>query len=243
MQRIDILLLERGIVPTRHRAEMLIKEYGVLVNGKLIKKTGKKFDPDAVIELIEDPLKWVSRGAIKLEAALHHWSVDVKGLTCLDVGACTGGFSEVLLSRGAQKIYAVDTGTGQLADSLRESGAIVNLEKTNIRDLSSSRIDSVDICVVDVSFVSLKLIIPFLPKFLKPGASIITLIKPQFEVGKEGINKKGLVANPRVYPEILTAIRQSSLDAGFKVEEIIDSPIKGGDGNHEYLMYAHYANS
>lgn len=237
-ERIDKLILQRGLVSSRVRAEQIIRESGVKVNGKLFNKTGKKVPIDAVIELMEEEIPWVSRGALKLVAALEEWKSEIEGKTFMDIGASTGGFTEVLLSNGAKKVYCVDVGTKQMHPRIKENEKVINYEKTHVRDLTSRLIpEQVDGCVVDVSFISLEKIFPFIHAFLKEGAFVITLIKPQFEVGRENINKKGLVKSTTLYPEVIEKIKASAATNQLKYLAHIDSPILGGDGNMEFLAF------
>ena len=183
--RLDKLLVERGLVSTRTRAEQVITTYGVMVDGILVTKTGKKFTEDVLIQLIQEEIPWVSKGALKLLAALEKWQIDVADKVCLDIGASTGGFTEVLLHHGASKIFAVDVGHGQMHPKLTSEKKITNIEKTHVRQLTSKTItQEADIMAVDVSFISLTKVLPFLHPFLKDDARVILLIKPQFEVGK-----------------------------------------------------------
>lgn len=237
-ERLDKILVERGLVASRVRAERMIKEVGVLVNGKLINKTGKKFPLDIDIEVIQEDLPWVSRGALKLLKALEAWNPIVQNSCFLDVGASTGGFTEVLLSRGARKIYAVDVGTDQLHPRLKADNRVVNLEKTHVREINSNIIeDIVDGCVIDVSFISLEKIFPFIHHLIKQDGFVIALVKPQFEVGKNEIGKGGIVKNVNLYPKVIDQIRQSAAMNNLIYMGHVDSPILGGDGNREFLMY------
>lgn len=238
MTRLDLLLVNKGLVSTRTRAEQVIRQYGVLVDGKLITKAGKKFDDKVEIHLISEEIPWVSKGAIKLFAAIEKWSLSAAQETCLDIGASTGGFTEVLLHLGAKKVYAVDVGQHQLHSKLRKDNRIINLEKTHVRELTKNLVsDAIDFLVVDVSFISLTKVLPFLHPFLKDGAKVVLLIKPQFEVGKENLNKNGIVVNKLRDPEIIEKIKASARQNQLKFIDIIDSPILGGDGNREFLAY------
>lgn len=236
--RLDQLLVDRSLVSSRTRGERLIKEHGVRVSGKLIKKPGKKFLADVQIELVQDPMAWVSRGALKLEAALDHWKIDPSGVIALDVGASTGGFTELLLSRGAGKVYAVDTGTGQLHRSVQEHPQVISFEQTDIRDCTEKQIDSkVDLCVIDVSFISLTLIFSSITHFLKGDATIIALYKPQFEVGKTFVGKHGIVKDIKRVEQVKEQLIRSAKLSGLSFVNSMPSPIKGGDGNQEYLLH------
>lgn len=236
-ERLDKILLQRGLVSSRVRAEQIIREVGVRVNGKLITKTGKKFPLDCSIEMIEEEIPWVSRGALKLLEAISAWSPPLEGGTFLDLGASTGGFTEVLLQNGAQKVFCVDVGKDQLHPRIKSDDRVVNLEKTHVRDLTSNLIkDPIDGAVIDVAFISLEKIFPFIHSFLKPKAFVIALVKPQFEVGKENIAKGGIVKNKSLYPEVIEKIISSARLNNLLYIDHITSPILGGDGNEEFLM-------
>lgn len=237
-ERIDKILLERGLVSTRVRAEELVKKYGVKVNGKLFSKPGKKVPTDAVIELMAEEIPWVSRAAFKLIAALDHWGIAVKDQTFMDLGASTGGFTEVLLSRGLKHCYCVDVGQKQLHERIKNDPRVSNLEKTHARDLTEKLIpEQLDGLVVDVSFISLEKVLPFTIPFLKAGANIILLVKPQFELGPGSLNKAGVVKDTSQYPALLENIKTMALRNQLEWKEFIDSPILGGDGNAEFLGY------
>lgn len=237
-ERIDKILLERGLVSTRVRAEEIIKNYGVKVNGKLFSKPGKKVPTDAKIELLADEIPWVSRAAFKLIAALDHWKIEVKDKVYIDLGASTGGFTEVLLSRDLSRCYCVDVGQKQLHDKIKNDPKVINLEKTHARDLTEKLIpEQVDGLVVDVSFISLEKVLPFTIPFLKEKATVILLIKPQFELGPGSLNKAGVVKDTSQYPALLESIKQMAQRNQLQWKGYIDSPILGGDGNAEFLGY------
>ena len=237
-ERIDKILLERGLVSTRVRAEEIVKKFGVKVNGKLFSKPGKKVPTDAVIELMAEEIPWVSRAAFKLIAALDHWKIEVKEQTFMDLGASTGGFTEVLLSRDLKRCYCVDVGQKQLHERIKDDPKVVNLEKTHARDLTEKLIpEQLDGLVVDVSFISLEKVLPFTIPFLKPNANVILLIKPQFELGPGALNKAGVVKDPSQYPALLENIKTMALRNQLEWIAYIDSPILGGDGNAEFLGY------
>ena len=236
--RLDKLLVERGLVSTRTRAEQVITTYGVMVDGILVTKTGKKFTEDVIIQLIQEEIPWVSKGALKLLAALEKWQIDVTDKVCLDIGASTGGFTEVLLHHGASKIFAVDVGHGQMHPKLTSEKKITNIEKMHVRQLTSKTItQEADIMAVDVSFISLTKVLPFLHPFLKDNARVILLIKPQFEVGKENLNKNGIVIKKVLYTETIENIKNSASQNQLQFIDYIESPILGGDGNREFLAY------
>jgi 23S rRNA (cytidine1920-2'-O)/16S rRNA (cytidine1409-2'-O)-methyltransferase len=237
-ERLDKILIQRKLVSTRVRAEKIIRETGVLVNGKLVTKTGKRFPLDCEIEMLAEEIPWVSRGAIKLLAALEKWNPPIEGGTFMDIGASTGGFTEVLLSKGASKVFCVDVGTKQLHDRILSDERVINLEKTHVRELTSKLItDDCEGCVIDVSFISLEKIFPFIHSFLKPGAFVVALVKPQFEVGKKNIGKGGIVKDKKLYPKVIDNIKQLGKTNNLTFVDLIDSPILGGDGNKEFLIY------
>jgi 23S rRNA (cytidine1920-2'-O)/16S rRNA (cytidine1409-2'-O)-methyltransferase len=236
-ERLDKILLQRNLVSSRVRAEHMIREVGVRVDGKLINKTGKKFPIDCKIEIIHEEIPWVSRGALKIIEAIERWKPAISGGTMMDIGASTGGFTEVLLHNGASKVVCVDVGKDQLHEKIKSDERIVNLEKTHVRELTSNLIkDEIDGCVIDVSFISLEKIFPFIHTFLKPGAFVIALVKPQFEVGKENIAKGGIVKNKSLYPEVIEKIKASAKLNNLIYKDYSVSPILGGDGNQEFLM-------
>jgi 23S rRNA (cytidine1920-2'-O)/16S rRNA (cytidine1409-2'-O)-methyltransferase len=220
------------------RAEQIIEEFGVLVNGKLVNKTGKKFDETVEIQLISEEIPWVSKGALKLLAALEYWQIETTDKTFIDLGASTGGFTEVLISKNVKKVYCVDVGTNQLHPKLKELPQIVNLEKTHVRDLTNKLIpERVDGLVVDVSFISLEKVIPFVHTFLNEFSPAILLIKPQFEVGRVSLNKHGIVTDSKLYPEIIERIKRMCELNQLQFIGSIESPILGGEGNREFLGY------
>lgn len=236
-ERLDKILIQRTLVTTRVRAEKMIQEVGVLVNGKLINKPGKKVPLDATIELIEEEIPWVSRGALKLVRAVEQWNLQFEGKTVLDIGASTGGFTEVCLQHGASRVFCVDVGTNQLHPRIASDERVVNWEKTHVRELTLHQIfEPIDVCVVDVSFISLEKIFPFIHSFLKPNAMLVVLVKPQFEVGKENIAKGGIVKNKSLYPVVIDRVKEAARLNNLMFKDHIESPILGGDGNMEFLM-------
>lgn len=237
-ERLDKILIQRKLVTTRTRAEQIIREDGVMVNGKLVTKTGKKFPVDASIEMIAEEIPWVSRGALKLEEAIKQWSPEIKGNTFLDIGASTGGFTQVLLENGATKVYCVDVGSKQLHAKLADDDRTVNLEKTHVRELTPKLIPELaDGCVIDVSFISLEKIFPFIHAFLKKNATVIALVKPQFEVGKKNVGKGGIVKDTKLYPIVIEDVKKYAALNHLSFVSQTDSPILGGDGNKEFLIF------
>jgi len=236
-ERLDKILIQRNLVSSRVRAEQMIREVGVRVDGKLIVKTGKKFPIDCKIEIIQEEIPWVSRGALKIIEAIDKWKPVITGKTLMDIGASTGGFTEVLLQNGATKVFCIDVGKDQLHDRIKTDERVVNLEKTHVRELTANTIkEEIDGCVIDVSFISLEKVFPFIHSFLKSGAFIIALVKPQFEVGKENIAKGGIVKKKALYPEIIEKIKDAGKVNNLIYQDHIVSPILGGDGNQEFLM-------
>lgn len=238
LERLDKLLIQRNLVSSRTRAEEIIRKHGVMVDGKLINKTGKKFPVDCEIKMVEEEIPWVSRGALKLIAALDEWKPDLEGKVFMDIGASTGGFTEVLLSKGAKKVYCVDVGTDQLHEKIKQRPEVINLEKTHVRELNSRIINEpIDGCVIDVSFISLKKVFPFIHSFIKENGIVIALVKPQFEVGKDNIGKGGIVKNKSLYPQVLKEVAAEAQKNNLRMIGSIESPVLGGDGNMEFLMY------
>ena len=236
-ERLDKLLIQRNLVSTRVRAEKIIRETGVKVNGALVTKSGKKFPADCTIELLAEEIPWVSRGALKLLEAIEKWNPTIENGTFMDIGASTGGFTEVLLKNGATKVYCVDVGTGQLHPSLLKNNKIVNLEKTHVRELTSKLIpEKVNGAVIDVSFISLSKIFPFINPFIDENGFAIALVKPQFEVGKANIGKRGIVKDKNLYPGVIESIKTQAIQNSLHFIDFIPSPILGGDGNQEFLM-------
>ena len=236
-ERLDKLLIQRQLISSRVRAEKIIIESGVLVNGKLITKPGKKIPTDAAIELLEDEIPWVSRGALKLLKALDYWPIEIDDKTIIDLGASTGGFSEVLLQKNCKKIYCVDVGTNQLHPRIKADERVVDLQQTHVRELTNNLIpELVDLIVIDVSFISLEKVLPFLHPFIKPNGKVIALVKPQFEAGKENVPKTGIIKDTNIHLEVVENVKKYALMSNFNYIEHIDSPVLGGDGNKEFLM-------
>lgn len=238
-ERLDILLEELGHVTSRTRGVELIKNGDVLVDGVTIDKPSKKINRTASILLLNEEISWVSRGALKLLKAIEHFQPVISGKTFIDIGASTGGFTEVLLSKGAEHVYCVDVGHGQLHERIRQSTSISNIEKTHIRELTSNHIPSkVDGVVIDVSFISLEKVLPFTNSFVSPDGILVALIKPQFELEKRKLNKHGIVKSAADYPEVIERITKAAQISNFDVKGVIESPIIGGDGNKEFLLFA-----
>ena len=237
-KRLDVLLTERGLQESRQRAQAVIMSGEVFVNGQRVDKPGTAVAEDAQIEVRGGTLAYVSRGGLKLEKAMAAFPIDLNGAVCADIGASTGGFTDCMLQNGAEKVYAVDVGYGQLAWKLRSDPRVVCLERTNARYLTHEQVpDELDFASVDVSFISLKLILPPLCGLLKDGGHAACLVKPQFEAGREKVGKKGVVRDPAVHLEVLEHFLDHARDAGFAVLGLTYSPIRGPEGNIEYLGY------
>jgi 23S rRNA (cytidine1920-2'-O)/16S rRNA (cytidine1409-2'-O)-methyltransferase len=236
-QRLDLVLLERNLAPTRARAQALILAGSVYVDGQKRTKAGEQIRADAAIE-VRGALPFVGRGGYKLAHALDTFGLDPRGLTAIDVGACTGGFTDVLLQRGAARVYAIDVGYGQLDYRLRTDERVIALERTNIRTLESLPDGALAACgVVDVSFISLELVLPAMRRLLAPGAWIVALIKPQFEAGPQDVGKGGVVRDPRVHRRVLRKILEWSATHGLDPHGLTASPIRGPAGNREFLAW------
>lgn len=236
-QRIDLLLVQRGLETSRERAKALIMAGEVFAGGRRVDKAGEEVDADAEIE-VRGGLKYVSRGGLKLEKAMSAFGLELSGKVCMDIGASTGGFTDCMLQNGAERVYSVDVGYGQLAWKLRTDERVVNLERTNIRHLEPGRVaDKVDFFSVDVSFISLTLVLPVAKSFLSPDAGGVCLIKPQFEAGKGRVGKKGVVREPEIHREVIEKVCDYASSIGFSVAGLDFSPVKGPEGNIEYLVY------
>ena len=236
-QRLDAELVSRGIIQSRERAKAEIMAGKVYVNGQKADKAGELVTPADNIEFRGEQLKYVSRGGLKLEKAMELYGFRLDGKVCMDVGASTGGFTDCMLQSGASKVYSVDVGYGQLAWNLRQSEKVVNLERTNIRYITKEQVpDTVDFVSIDVSFISLGLVIPVLPPLLADDAMMVCLVKPQFEAGREKVGKHGVVRDPATHIEVLDRAVGFAKKSGFGIVGIEFSPIKGPQGNIEYLM-------
>lgn len=236
--RLDQLVFDLGLAESRERAKTTVMSGLVFVNGQRADKPGMQVSPDVNVEVKGTALPYVSRGGLKLEKALKVFPIDVTGKVCIDCGASTGGFTDVLLKNGAAKVYSVDVGYGQLAWSLRNDERVVNMERTNIRYISSEQIpEPLDICVMDLSFISVKLVLPAVCALLKDDAQLVCLIKPQFEAGREEVGKKGVVRDKAVHLSVIESVLSFAPTVGMTVMGLDFSPIKGPEGNREYLCY------
>lgn len=254
-RRLDNLLIERGIIQSRERAKGLILSGDVRVNGHPVNKAGTLIEETAEIELTDKDIPYVSRGGLKLEEAIKKFNINIKDKTAIDIGASTGGFTDCLLKYGAKRVYAVDVGYGQLAWKLRKDPRVVVIERKNIRYIKPSDIrppispllqkegkgevvgELADITTIDVSFISLKLVLPVVKNLLKEKGKIIALIKPQFEVGKGEVGKGGVVREKEKHERVISEIESFAIDLGFKVLNVTESPITGQKGNVEFLIY------
>ena len=240
-KRLDVALVERGLVETRARAQSLIMARRVVVNEQFADKAGAAVTDDDVLRVVELEHPWVGRGGIKLAHALKEFAIDVRGRICADIGASTGGFTDVLLKNGAARVYAIDVGYGQLDASLRNDRRVINREKVNARHLGEGDFeDGIDFVSVDVSFISLKLILPAIATFLH--GDLVALIKPQFEVGKRDVGKGGIVRDEAKRAAAVQSVVAVATETGFEVCGVIESPITGAEGNVEFLMCGRISN-
>ena len=236
--RLDLALVEYGLETSRTRAKNLIAESNVSVNGKVITKPAFDVSENDKIEIIGEKLKYVGRGGLKLEKALNEFNIDVNGFTCIDIGASTGGFTDCLLQNGAERVFAVDIGTSQLDAKLIVDSRVTMLENTDARKLSAEIITKpCDFACFDVSFISLTKVVSFVLPFIKDNGMLVVLIKPQFEAGRKNIGKNGIVSSEKVRRKVIDNLTLYFTTIGLTVSGITESPIKGGDGNIEYLMY------
>ena len=237
-ERLDVLLVSRGLAPSREKAKTMIMEGNVFVNNNREDKAGSTFADDCKIEIHGNTLKYVSRGGLKLEKAMTHFGITLDGKVCMDIGASTGGFTDCMLQNGASKVYSVDVGYGQFAWKLRQDPRVVCMEKTNIRYVTPEDIDdALDFASVDVSFISLTKVLGPARALLKDNGQMVCLIKPQFEAGREKVGKKGVVRDKAVHEEVINKVIDFALEIGFSIHNLEYSPIKGPEGSIEYLVY------
>jgi 23S rRNA (cytidine1920-2'-O)/16S rRNA (cytidine1409-2'-O)-methyltransferase len=248
--RLDRLLMERGLVPSRERAQAMILAGKVLVDEQKVEKAGASVSAEAKLRLLGDDLKYVSRGGVKLEAALEHWAIPVAGRACLDVGASTGGFTDCLLQRGARRVIAVDTGYGQMDARLRQDPRVRLLERTNARYLKPEDVgEAVELAVLDVAFISATLVLPAVLRssqqsaISSPPLELVVLVKPQFEVGKGKVGKGGIVRDPEAQQAAVEKVRKAVEALGGTGIEVMESPITGAEGNREFLLHARFLES
>jgi 23S rRNA (cytidine1920-2'-O)/16S rRNA (cytidine1409-2'-O)-methyltransferase len=237
-ERLDVLLVQQGHYETREKAKAAVMAGLVRVNGERLDKPGTKIKLTDLLEVKGALHPYVSRGGLKLEKAIRFFGVPFDNQTVIDIGASTGGFTDCALQHGAQKVIAVDVGYGQLAWSLRQDPRVVVMERTNFRHLLPEQIgEQVQIAVMDVSFISIRLLLPVIAALLIPGGQLLTLIKPQFEAGRENVGKNGIVRDPLVHISVLSRVCQTAAEIGFQLEDLTFSPITGGDGNVEFLLH------
>lgn len=237
-ERLDVLLVKRCLAESREKAKAVIMAGDVFVNGQREDKAGSTFEEDVNIEVKAAAMKYASRGGYKLEKAVSLWDIRLEGIVCMDAGSSTGGFTDCMLQNGASKVYAVDVGTNQLAWKLRQDGRVVSMEKTNIRYITRNDIpDKIQFVSIDVAFISLTKVLVPIRDILEDGGRIVCLVKPQFEAGREKVGKKGVVRDQAVHLEVLENIMVYVLSEGFDIIDLSYSPIKGPEGNIEYLLY------
>lgn len=237
-KRLDVLLVEQGLAESREKAKAIIMSGVVYVGGQKADKPGADYPEGTAVELRGETLRYVSRGGLKLEKALQVFPIRLEGRCCADIGASTGGFTDCMLQNGARKVYAVDVGYGQLAWKLRQDARVVNLERTNARYLTARQVpELLDFISMDVSFISLTLVLPAAQGLLAPEGEMVCLIKPQFEAGREKVGKNGVVREPSVHEEVICKVIGFAQSIGFTVLGLDYSPVKGPEGNIEYLLY------
>lgn len=237
-QRLDVLLVEKGLAETREKAKRAIMAGIVYANEERLDKPGEKVSEDLLITIKGDKMPYVSRGGLKLEKALQAFRLTVEGKTLIDIGSSTGGFTDCALQNGAVRSYAIDVGYNQLAWKLRQDERVIVMERTNFRYVTQDDLPELpDFATIDVSFISLRLILPVLKKLLADGSDTVALIKPQFEAGKEQVGKKGVVRDPKIHEEVIANIKSFAIHEGYDVCHLSYSPIKGGEGNIEFLIH------
>lgn len=236
--RLDVLLVQNGLAPSREHAKALIMAGQVYIDNQKCDKAGLAVDPGAAVEVRGETLKYVSRGGLKLEKALRVFPIDLTDKTAMDIGASTGGFTDCMLQNGAKKVYAIDVGYGQFAWKLRQDARVVNMERTNIRYVTPEQIgEPIDFASIDVSFISLRLVLPVAMRLLAADGEAVALIKPQFEAGREQVGKKGVVRDSAVHYSVVKSVLDFAQETGFHPAGLDFSPVKGPEGNIEYLAY------
>lgn len=236
-KRIDILLVEKGLYETRQKAKYAIENECVYIENTLVNKVSKTYEENCNIEIRKKALPFVSRGGLKLEKAIKAFSISIKNKICMDIGASTGGFTDCMLQNGAKKVFAVDVGHEQLDKTLKQDKRVINLEGTNIKDVNIEEFGKIEFISIDVSFISLTNVLDTAYKLLNDNGEIVILIKPQFEAGKEFINKNGVVKDKKVHEKVIEKVLLYATDLGFRINNIDYSPIKGPAGNIEYIVY------
>ena len=237
-ERLDVLLVKKNLIQSRERAKTTIMAGMVIVDGNKIDKAGTMVKENADIRVLGNQIPYVSRGGLKLEKAIKEFGVELKGKVTADIGASTGGFTDCMLQNGAVKVFAIDVGYGQLAWSLRTNERVVNMERTNVRNVTPEDIGQlIDLASIDVAFISLEKVLPAVKAMLKPDGQVVALIKPQFEAGKEKVGKKGVVRDPKVHLEVIHKVIDTAREMEFVTKELTFSPVKGPEGNIEYLVW------
>jgi 23S rRNA (cytidine1920-2'-O)/16S rRNA (cytidine1409-2'-O)-methyltransferase len=237
-ERLDVLLVKKNLVQSRERAKTTIMAGMVIVDGNKIDKAGTMVKENADIRVLGNQIPYVRRGGLKLEKAIKEFGVELKGKVTADIGASTGGFTDCMLQNGAVKVFAIDVGYGQLAWSLRTDERVVNMERTNVRNVTPEDIGQlIDLASIDVAFISLEKVLPAVKAMLKPDGQVVALIKPQFEAGKEKVGKKGVVRDPKVHLEVIHKVIDTAREMEFVTKELTFSPVKGPEGNIEYLVW------
>ncbi len=237
-ERLDVLLVNRNLAESREKAKAIIMSGNVFVEGQREDKAGTTFKEDVTIEIKGTPLKYVSRGGFKLEKAIEQYHIVLEGRICMDIGSSTGGFTDCMLQNGAVKVYSVDVGTNQLAWKLRQDPRVISMEKTNIRYLTGEQIqEGISFASIDVSFISLTKVLSPVRALLDEQGEVVSLIKPQFEAGREKVGKKGVVRDPKIHREVIETVSSYAASIGFDCMDLNFSPIKGPEGNIEYLLY------
>ena len=237
-ERLDVLLVKKNLVQSRERAKTTIMAGMVIVDGNKIDKAGTMVKENADIRVLGNQIPYMSRGGLKLEKAIKEFGVELKGKVTADIGASTGGFTDCMLQNGAVKVFAIDVGYGQLAWSLRTDERVVNMERTNVRNVTPEDIGQlIDLASIDVAFISLEKVLPAVKAMLKPDGQVVALIKPQFEAGKEKVGKKGVVRDPKVHLEVIHKVIDTAREMEFVTKELTFSPVKGPEGNIEYLVW------
>ncbi|WP_407399737.1 TlyA family RNA methyltransferase [Anaerovibrio sp.] len=237
-ERLDVLLVKKNLVQSRERAKTTIMAGMVIVDGNKIDKAGTMVKETADIRVLGNQIPYVSRGGLKLEKAIKEFGVELKGKVTADIGASTGGFTDCMLQNGAVKVFAIDVGYGQLAWSLRTDERVVNMERTNVRNVTPEDIGQfIDLASIDVAFISLEKVLPAVKAMLKPDGQVVALIKPQFEAGKEKVGKKGVVRDPKVHLEVIHKVIDIAREMDFVTKKLTFSPVKGPEGNIEYLVW------
>ncbi len=238
-ERIDVLLVEKNLIETRERAQKTIMAGVVFVNGERVDKAGTKVNVDSEIIVKGNPIPYVSRGGLKLEKAIQTLAIDLADKCCMDIGASTGGFTDCMLQNGARKVFSVDVGYGQLDWKLRNDSRVINMERTNIRYVTAEQIgEPLDFLSIDVSFISLKLVLPVAVNLLKPEGTMIFLIKPQFEAGREQMKKSGVIRDAKIHLKVVESVLEFAQGFGLVIDYLTFSPIKGPKGNIEFLAHA-----